>query len=103
MHIHYLQEVKQTDTAIVTVRIAGADHKRIHAAFEVLRAGQTPVAAAAEVMLLHVCQGGDAVRTVPFPAEVSAAIAQLQAACAGLAAAGPGSRRMELRPATRTP
>jgi acyl-CoA thioester hydrolase len=103
MHIHYLQEVKQTDTAIVTVRIAGADHKRIHAAFEVLRAGQTEVAAAAEVMLLHVCQDRDAVRTVPFPAPVSAAITQLQAACAGMAAAGPGSRRMELRPAARTP
>ena len=103
MHIHYLQEVKQTDTAIVTVRIVGADHKRIHAAFEVLRAGQTAVAAVAEVMLLHVCQDGDAVRTVPFPAEVSAAIAQLQAESAGMAAAAPGSRRMELRPATHTP
>src|SRR5256885_4832885 len=34
--------------------IAEADHKRIHAAFEILRAGHTPAAAAAEVMLLHV-------------------------------------------------
>jgi acyl-CoA thioester hydrolase len=103
IHIHYLQEVKQTDTAIVTVRILGADHKRIHAAFEVLRAGQSAVAAAAEVMLLHVRQDADAARTVPFPAEVSAAITRLQAAAAGLAAAAPGSRRMELRPATHTP
>jgi len=39
MHIHYLHEVKAADTAIVTVRVAGADHKRIHAAFEILRAG----------------------------------------------------------------
>jgi acyl-CoA thioester hydrolase len=103
MHIHYLQEVKAADTAIVTVRIAGADHKRIHAAFEILRAGHTPVAAAAEVMLLHVRQQPQAVTTTPFPPEVSAAIAELQASTAGMASSVPGSRRMELRGTTRAP
>jgi acyl-CoA thioester hydrolase len=103
MHIHYLREVKQSDTAIVTVRIAGADHKRIHAAFEILCAGDPAPAAAAELMLLHVRQDGAAVSSVPFPPEVSAAIAQLQSATADLPAAAPGSRRMELRGASRTP
>jgi len=104
LHIQYLQEVRQTDTALVTLRILGADAKRIHAAFELASAGSTRVAAVAEVMLLHVCQQQpQAVTTTPFPPEVSAAIAQLQAAGAGLAPATPGSRRLELRGSTRAP
>jgi acyl-CoA thioester hydrolase len=98
MHLHYLQEVKQSDTVTVSVRIAGADGKRIHAAFEIARAGQPGVAATAEVMLLHVRQQGDAVSTAPFPPAVSTALGELQAASAALPAGGPGSRRMELRP-----
>ena len=54
-------------------------------------------------MLLHVQQRGDTVTTAALPAEVSAAIAQLQAAGAGLAAATPGSRRLELRGSSRAP
>jgi acyl-CoA thioester hydrolase len=96
MHLHYLHEMKESDTAVVTVRIAGTDHKRIHAAFEIVRAGK--VAATAEVMLLHVRQQGATVATAPFPAEVSAALAQLRTASEGLEAVGPGSRRIELRP-----
>jgi acyl-CoA thioester hydrolase len=102
MHLHYLHEVKQADTAIVTVRILGIDAKRIHASLELLRAGHAEVAAAAEVMLLHVCQHNGRVATAPFPAEVSAALAALQTDAAGMPGAAPGSRRMELRPA-RTP
>ena len=96
MHIHYLQEVRKTDTVTVAVRLAGVDHKRIHAAFELGCAGRPGTAATAEAMMLHVRQHGEQVSTVPFPAEVSAALAELQAASAGLPAAGPGSRRMEL-------
>ena len=103
LHIQYLHEVKQTDTALVAMRILGADAKRIHAAFELTSAGSTRVAAVAEVMLLHVQQRGDTVTTAALPAEVSAAIAQLQAAGAGLAAATPGSRRLELRGSSRAP
>ncbi len=102
MHLHYLQEVRQSDTVTVSVRIAGVDHKRIHAAFEIYRTGQPGVAATAEIMLLHVRQQGDAVATTPFPPQVSSALAQLQAASAALPAAGPGSRRMELRPQARS-
>ena len=98
MHLHYLQEVKQSDTVTVGVRIAGVDSKRIHATFDIGRAGQPGVAASAEVMLLHVRQQGDAVATAPFPPQVSAALGELQAASAALPAGGPGSRRMELRP-----
>ena len=97
MHVHFLHEVKQPDTVGVAVRIAGLDRKRIHAAFEMERRGDAVLAAVAEVMLLHVRQQGDAVTVVPFPPQVSAALEQLQAASAALPAAGPPSRRLELR------
>ncbi len=99
MHLHYLHEVKQTDTAVVTLRILDLDSKRIHAALELLRAGNPDVAASAEVMLLHVRQHEGKVSVVPFPPEVSAALAALRTAAAGMEAGAPGSRRMELRPA----
>ena len=101
MHLHFLHEVKQVDTVNVALRIVGLDRKRIHAAFEMQRAGHEAVAAVAEVMLLHVEQRQDSVAVVPFPAEVSAALEQLQAAGSALPAAGPPSRRIELRGASR--
>jgi acyl-CoA thioester hydrolase len=101
MHLHYLQEVKAADTADVLLRILGLDAKRIHVALELTRRGRSGVAAAAEVMLLHVRQHEGAVATAPFPAEIAAALAALQAQTAPLAAEAPGSRRMELRAAAR--
>ena len=92
----------QSDTAAVGLRIAGADHKRIHAAFEISRSGKAGVAATAEVMLLHVRQQNGQVASAPFSPQVSSALAQLQAASAALPAEGPGSRRMELRPPGRS-
>ncbi|MBV8146769.1 MAG: thioesterase family protein [Gammaproteobacteria bacterium] len=102
LHLHYLQEVHVSDTAIVSLRIVGADHKRIHAAFEIGRRGRPGVAASAEMLLLHVRQGGDGVASAAFPPQVSAALAQLQADSAALPPEAPGSRRMELRPPART-
>ena len=99
MHLHYLHEVHRSDTVTVSVRIAGADHKRIHATFELHRAGDSALAASTEVLLLHVHQTGEKVGAAPFPPEVSAALAELQAASATLPAEGPASRRMGLRPA----
>jgi acyl-CoA thioester hydrolase len=100
MHLHYLHEVHRSDTVAVSVRIEGADHKRIHATFEVRRVGKPGVAASAEALLLHVHQTSDGVATAPFPAQVSTALAELQTASAVLPAEGPGSRRMGLRPPT---
>jgi acyl-CoA thioester hydrolase len=98
MHLHFLQEVKQADIAQVGVRILGTDSKRIHAAFEIARAGRQGAAAVAEIMLLHVRQDRDAVSTAAFPVEIAAALTRLHAESAALQAVGPGSRRMELRP-----
>jgi len=99
MHLHYLHEVKQADTAIVTLRILGTDSKRVHVSLELLRAGNPDVAAGAEVMLLHVRQHEGKVSTAAFPPEVRAALEALQTAGACMEAGVPGSRRMELRPA----
>lgn len=96
-HIHYLQEVKQTDFVEVFVRILAADAKRIHAGLELRCERHTGPAAVAEVMLLHVHQG-EKVTSTPFTAAVSAAIARLREDTAGLPPPEPGSRRMELRP-----
>ena len=96
MHVHYLQEVKKSETVIVNVRLLGADHKRIHAAFDVVREGNAVVAASAEQMLLHVHQG-ETVATAPFPSEIANAISALITATAGAPEVGPGSRRMEIR------
>jgi acyl-CoA thioester hydrolase len=98
MHLHYLHEVLRSDTVAVSVRIEGADHKRIHATFEMRRAGNPALAASTEVMLLHVQQSHDKVAAAPFPPQVSAALAELQAASTALPAEAPGSRRMDLRP-----
>jgi acyl-CoA thioester hydrolase len=96
MHVHFLHEVKKTDVALVGLRVLGADQKRLHAAFDVLREADKAVAATAELMLLHVHQG-TTVTTAPFPPQISGALSALAAATAGAPEVGPGSRRMELR------
>jgi acyl-CoA thioester hydrolase len=96
MHLHFLSEVKRDDTVQVALRILAADAKRIHAALELSRAGESAVAASAEVMLLHVRQRGDGAASAPFPPAVSEAIAALQRAGADLKADAPASRHLEL-------
>ena len=96
MHVHYLREVKKSDIVLVNVRMLGADQKRIHAAFDLMREADSAVAASAELMLLHVHQG-ESVTTTAFAPEVSSAIDALLASTAGAPEVAPGSRRMELR------
>ena len=96
MHVHFLQEVQKDDVVNVDVRVLGADQKKLHVAFDLLRESDGVVAASAEQMLLHVHQG-ETVTTAAFPPDVGSAIASLAAATAGSAEVGPGSRRMELR------
>ena len=98
LHLHYLHEVLRSDTVAVSVRIEAADHKRIHATFEMRRVGDPALAASTEIMLLHVQQTSDKVAAAPFPSQASAALAELQTASAALPAEGPVSRRMGLRP-----
>lgn len=100
MHVHYLNEVKQSDRLAVDVIILGCDKKRLHAGFTLRRARGGPVAATVEFMLLHVRQG-DAPGSEPFPPEVAAAIAAL-ATAAPAAGFGPGSRALSLSGGARS-
>jgi acyl-CoA thioester hydrolase len=95
MHTHFFREVKQGDSVFVNVRILGADQKRIHAAFDIVRDAEAVVAASAELMLLHVHQG-ETPASAPFPTEVADAVTKLAAATASAEEVGPGSRRIEL-------
>ena len=95
MHTHFFHEVKQSDSVFVNVRVLGADQKRIHAAFDVVRYSDAVVAASAELMLLHVHQG-ETPASAPFPPEIASAVTKLAAATANSEEVGPGSRRMEL-------
>ena len=100
MHLHYLHEVKQSDTAVVTLRILGVDAKRIHAALELLRAGNAErrrrggghAAARAPAR-------GQRRRPRPSRPKSARPSVRCRAAGAGMEAGAPGSRRMELRPA----
>ena len=94
-HMHYLREIKASDTVAVSVRILGVDRKRIHAAFELCCEPQTAPAAYAEAMLLNVRQSPE-VASAPFVPEIAAALAGLQRASADLPAAGLRSRQMQL-------
>jgi len=67
------------------------------------RAGVSAVAAVVELMLLHVRQEAGGAAGAPFPPQVSAALARLQAEAGTEPAKLPGSRRMELRGLSRTP
>lgn len=96
MHVHFLREVKKDDTVCVDVRVLGADQKRIHAAFDLMRESDGVAAASAELMLLHVHQG-ETVTTVSFPSHVAGAIEKLVASTASAPEVGPGSRRIEMR------
>ncbi len=96
MHLHFLREVKRQDAVGVDVRVLGADQKKMHVAFDMVRESDGRAAASAELMLLHVHQGEN-VTTVPFPSDVAGAIAKLVASTASAPEVGPGSRRIELR------
>lgn len=95
MHIHYLREVRASDTTRVTVQVIAADHKRIHAGFELHSGEGAGPAAVAEQMLLHVRQG-ETPATAPFPPEVAAAIARLRATSPDESFPGPRSRALSL-------
>ena len=95
MHTHFFHEVKQSDSVFVNVRVLGADQKRIHAAFDIVRDSDAVVAASAEMILLHVHQG-ETPASAPFPEGIAAAVTKLVTATANAEEVGPGSRRMEL-------
>jgi len=95
-HLHFLHEVKRSDTVEVSVRLLAADRKRLHAAFDFYCSRYPDPVAMGELMLLHVLQG-DSPKSATFPPQISAAIESLLGATSQIKPPGPTSRRMELR------
>ena len=95
MHIHYLKEVHRSDVVLVHAGILGSDAKRIHAALQLSCEGRPQIAAAAEIMLLHI-QQGETPAAAPFPPAIARAIEQFRTHSGG-PVSGPGSRHMQLR------
>ena len=95
-HLHFLHEVKGTDTLDVRVRLLAADHKRMHAAFDFYCARFPDPVAIGEVVLLHVRQAATTA-SAPFPEAVADRIAALLRSSESVPAPGPPSRRLELK------
>ncbi len=95
MHMHWLHEVKGSDTIEVDAHVLDADRKRLHVGFDLRVLGREAAAATGEFMLLHVRQGSKP-GSAPFPPEVEAAIAALRAPAGSAPWPGPGSRAMTL-------
>ncbi len=95
LHMHYLREIKSNALVDAEVRILGADHKRIHAAFDLLADSAPEPAASAEVMLLHVRQAAQ-VSSQPFAPQIAAAIDALRQSTASLPPPRHRSRQLQL-------
>ncbi len=97
-HIHYLHEVKITDSLVITTSVLDADRKRVHVGckFTCARLAAAQPAATAEAMLVHVQQGAAPV-SAPFPQDVAARLLALKVDDSGRAAFIPASRKIELK------
>jgi acyl-CoA thioester hydrolase len=98
VHVRYLRELHAGDPVRVTFQLLGHDAKRMHFFEQLFHAREGWVAATSENMALHVNM--DTRKTVPFPADVAARIAQMQASLAMLPRPEAAGRRIAMpRPA----
>jgi acyl-CoA thioester hydrolase len=81
-HLRYLRELHAGDPTRVTIRLLGHDAKRLHYFEELRHADDGWLSATSENMSLHV--DPRARKTAPFPAEISARIAEMVEAHAAL-------------------
>ena len=96
LHLHFLHEVKSTDDLRVESVILDFDRKRIHVGCRFTCSRVSDPVATTDMMLLHVHQG-DKPSAAPFPEQVQAKLAQLQASAAARDAFAPASRKIELK------
>ena len=96
LHLHFLHEVKSTDDLRVESAILDFDRKRIHVGCRFLCSRVSDPVATTDMMLLHVHQG-EKPSSAPFPEEVQAKLAALQAPEAAREAFAPRSRKIELK------
>ena len=95
MHMHWLHEVKGSDTIEVDAHLLSSDKKRLHVGFDVRVLGREEVVATADFVFLHVRQGATPGSAV-FPPETEAKLAEMRAAAGPDPWPGPGSRAIAL-------
>jgi acyl-CoA thioester hydrolase len=96
LHIHYLQEIKADDKLRVVTSVLDYDAKRIHAACDFLCPRIDGPAASADLMLMHVHQGGKPA-SAPFPPEIAARLESLKASPDQAASRRFVSRKIEIK------
>ena len=98
VHVRYLRELHAGDPVRVTFQLLGHDAKRMHFFEQLFHAQDGWMAATSENMSLHVDM--DRKKTVPFPADIAARIAKMQASHAMLPRPEAAGRRIAMpRPA----
>ena len=82
VHVRYLRELHSGDPVRVTLQLLAFDMKRIHYFERLIHAEEGWISATSENMSLHVDML--AKKTAPFPADITANLARMKAAHAGL-------------------
>jgi len=95
LHVHYLNEVKASDTISVSARALGVDAKRLHLGLALNTARHAEPVALEECMLLHV-QQGPAPRSAVFPPAILQRLQAWHALDAQAPPPAPGSRQIQL-------
>ena len=96
LHLHYLHEVKASDSLVVTTSVLDADAKRIHAGCRFTCERLTDAVAVGEVMLLHVHQGEKPASAL-FPPAIAQTLQTLKLTGEPAGSWAPGSRKIELK------
>jgi acyl-CoA thioester hydrolase len=94
VHLRYLRELHAGDTVRVTFQLLDYDSKRLHYFEQLFHASDGWVSATSENMSLHVDM--DARKTVPFPADIAARLAQMKASHAMLPRPEAAGRRIAM-------
>ena len=92
VHVRYLRELHAGDPVRVTFQLLGHDAKRMHFFEQLFHAQEGWMAATSENMGLHIDM--NARKTVPFPADIAARIAKMQASHAMLPRPEAAGRRI---------
>lgn len=98
-HLHHRKEAREGDALVMTLRVLGHDHKRVHIFHEMMLADGGVLLATAEQMLIHV----DAVagKSVPMPQQLDGRLKAIQNAHAGLAVPDVVGRPMRIPDSAR--
>lgn len=96
IHTRYRRELKADDSVRVTLQLLGYDEKRLHTYLEIRHATEGWVASTSENLSLHVDLGSKQV--TPFPDDILANLAIMEAAHARLSRPEAIGRVIGLRP-----